>query len=99
LGVGGMGEVYLAHDPLLERDVALKVLPAELAEHPQRRGRFLREARAAASLNHPNITTIHEIGEADGRDYIAFEYVQGRSLRELVLERPLALQELVDIAL
>jgi len=98
LGTGGMGEVYLAHDPLLDRQVALKVLPADLAEHPNRRARFLHEARAAASLNHPNITTIHEIGEADGRDFIAFEYVEGRTLRERIAGRPLELKALVDIA-
>src|SRR5262249_28170297 len=71
LGRGGMGEVSLAHAPRLARDVALKVLPLGLAQRPRRRERFLREARAAASLNHPNITTIHEIVEADGRDAIA----------------------------
>ncbi len=63
-----MGEVFLARDPRLGREVAVKVLPPDLTRDPDRRTRFLREARAAASLNHPNITTIHEIGEADGRD-------------------------------
>lgn len=99
LGKGGMGEVYLARDSQLERDVALKLLPAELSREPGRRARFLHEARAAASLNHPNITTIHEIGEADGRDYLALECVRGRTLHELLAERPLSLLELVDVAL
>src|SRR5262245_40250379 len=99
LGAGGMGEVYLARDPRLERDVALKVLPEKLRNDPERRQRLLREARAVAKLAHPNITAIHEIGEAEGRDYIAFEYVEGRTLDELVRSRPLSLGELVDLAL
>ena len=99
LGKGGMGEVYRAHDARLDREVALKLLPADLGRQPDRRARFLHEARAAASLNHPNITTIHEIGEADGRDYIALECVQGRTLHELLADHPLTLLELVDIAL
>ncbi|MHC5209241.1 MAG: protein kinase domain-containing protein [Planctomycetota bacterium] len=98
LGRGGMGEVYRAHDPLLKRDVALKQLPVELGAHPVRRARLLREARAAASLNHPSITTIHEIGEADDRDYIAFEYVEGRGLHEILADGPLDIEALVDIA-
>jgi serine/threonine protein kinase len=98
LGRGGMGEVWLAHDPRLDRDVALKVLPAELADDPERRERLLKEARAAAALNHPHITTIHEIGETDGRDYIALEYVQGRTVQELLACRPLELSELVNLA-
>jgi TolB-like protein len=93
-----MGEVYRAHDPVLDRDVALKQLPAELGAHPVRRARFLREARAAASLNHPSITTIHEVGEADERDYIAFELVEGRTLHAILRERRLAAEELADIA-
>ena len=80
LGAGGMGEVYCAHDTKLGRDVAFKVLPWELADDPERRARLLREARAAASLNHPNICTIHEVGEADGQAYIAMEVVEGTPL-------------------
>jgi tetratricopeptide (TPR) repeat protein/predicted Ser/Thr protein kinase len=99
LGAGGMGVVWLARDPRLEREVALKVLPEELRDDPQRRQRFLREARAVAKLAHPNITAIHEIGEADGRDFIAFEYVEGTTLDELVRARPRTLAELVDLAL
>ncbi len=86
LGRGGMGAVYLAHDPRLARDVALKVLSPALASSPGFRERFLSEARSCSRLNHPNITTIHEIGEEDGLDYIAFEYVQGENL-ETILER------------
>jgi tetratricopeptide (TPR) repeat protein/predicted Ser/Thr protein kinase len=98
LGRGGMGEVHLARDTRLDREVALKLLPAELADDEERRGRLLREARAAASLNHPNITTIHDVGEAEGRDYIAQEYVEGRPLSELLAERRLPLPELAELA-
>ncbi|MCH2107240.1 MAG: protein kinase, partial [Planctomycetes bacterium] len=78
LGSGGMGEVYLAHDPRLDRDVALKVLKEEMLSDEGRRARFHREAKAAAGLNHPSITTIHEVGEADGKDFIAQELVDGK---------------------
>jgi serine/threonine protein kinase len=98
LGRGGMGEVWLAHDPRLDRDVALKVLPPELADDPERREQLLTEARAAAALNHPHITTIHEIGAAGGRDYIALEYVQGRTVQELLAARRLDVAELVNLA-
>jgi len=98
LGRGGMGEVYLAHDPRLDRDVALKLLPPELADDPVRRERFLAEARAAAALNHPNITTIHEIGQAAGRDYLALEYVEGRTIQELLATRRLPRTEFVNLA-
>jgi TolB-like protein/Flp pilus assembly protein TadD len=99
IGAGGMGEVFLARDPRLDREVAVKVLPADLTQDPDRRTRFLREARAAAALNHPNITTIHEIGEMDGRDYIAFELVDGKTLQAVLDERKLPLTEIVDLAL
>ena len=98
LGRGGMGEVYLAHDPRLDRDVALKLLPPELADDAVRRERFLVEARAAAALNHPNITTIHEIGQAAGRDYLALEYVEGRTIQELLSTRKLPRTEFVNLA-
>jgi hypothetical protein len=98
LGRGGMGEVHLARDTRLERTVALKLLPAELADDAERRSRLLRVARAAAALDHPNITTIHDIGEAGGRDYIAQEYLEGRPLSELIAERRLPLDELADLA-
>src|SRR5262245_60742572 len=99
LGAGGMGEVYLARDSRLEREVALKVLPEALRDDPERRQRFLREARAVAKLAHPNITAIHEIGEADGRDFLAFEYVEGRTLDELVRAQPLPLGQIIELAL
>ena len=98
LGRGGMGEVYLAHDPRLDRDVALKLLPPELADDAERRERFLAEARAAAALNHPYITTIHEIGQAAGRDYLALEYVEGRTVQELLTTRRLPRTEIVNLA-
>jgi len=80
IGAGGMGEVYRAHDEQLERDVALKVLPATGFSDPAARARLLREARSAAGLNHPHICTVHEVGEADGQAYIAMELVAGQSL-------------------
>ena len=88
LGAGGMGEVYRAHDEQLDRDVALKVLPAVSCHDPAARARLLREARAASKLNHPNICTIHEVGEADGQVYIAMELVEGRSLSSYVAAGP-----------
>jgi TolB-like protein/Tfp pilus assembly protein PilF/predicted Ser/Thr protein kinase len=99
LGQGGMGEVHLASDSRLERKVAIKLLPEELRAEPERRVRFLREARAVAQLSHPNITQIFEVGEVDGRDFIAFELVDGRTLQERIAERPFSLAEIVDLAL
>ncbi len=78
LGVGGMGEVYLAQDPRLDRDIALKILPTELASDPARIRRFIREAKAASGLKHPNVATIYEIGKSDKFHFIAMEYVEGR---------------------
>jgi len=80
IGAGGMGEVYRAHDESLDRDVAIKVLPAESFRDANARARLLREARTASQLNHPNICTIHEVGEADGQAYIAMELVEGQPL-------------------
>ena len=99
LGVGGMGEVYLAQDPRLERTVALKILPAELACDPERMRRFVREARAASALKHPNVATIHEMGESDGIHFIAMEYVEGQTLVSKISGRPLKNAEIVEIAL
>ncbi len=84
IGAGGMGEVYLAQDTKLDRKVALKILPAELASKRDRMRRFTQEAKAAAALNHPNIAHIYEIGESDGRNFIAMEFVDGQTLRELI---------------
>ena len=83
IGEGGMGEVYLAEDTNLDRKVAIKILPPELASNADRMRRFRQEAKAAAALNHPNISHIYEIGEVDGKNFIAMEYVEGRSLERL----------------
>jgi len=84
LGAGGMGEVYLAQDVELDRRVALKILPQELAANRDRMRRFIQEAKVAAALNHPNVAHIYEIGEAAGLNFIAMEYVEGKSLREKI---------------
>jgi len=99
LGEGGMGVVWRAQDPRLDREVALKLLPEALRGDPDRRARFLREARAVAQLSHPHITAIHEVGEADGLDFIAFEYVDGRTLTEILAARRLTPDEIVGAAL
>ena len=82
LGVGGMGEVYLAEDAQLRRRVALKILPADLASNQDRMRRFIQEAQAAAALNHPHIAHIYEIGESEGVNFIAMEFIDGLTLRE-----------------
>lgn len=100
LGNGGMGEVYLAHDTKLDRKVALKLLPTELAQDAGRRRRFLAEAKAASALNHPNICTIHEVGEAnDERMFISMEYVEGQTLASRIRAGSLSLAQIVVIAL
>jgi eukaryotic-like serine/threonine-protein kinase len=99
LGAGGMGEVYLAHDARLNRDVAIKVLPADRSMDDAARQRFLREARAASALNHPNIITIYETDSHDGVAYIAMEYVRGRTLASLVEAGRLPDSEVVGYAI
>jgi serine/threonine protein kinase len=98
LGAGGMGEVYRARDERLSRSVALKVLPGEISDDKSRLERFEKEARAASSLNHPNIVTIYDIGSADSLAYIAMELVEGRTLREVLLAGPLPLRRLLALA-
>ncbi|MBS1786709.1 MAG: serine/threonine-protein kinase [Acidobacteria bacterium] len=98
LGRGGMGEVYLAEDGRLERKVALKVLPAAFTENRDRVQRFEREAKAASALNHPNILTIHEIGEVDGAHYIVSEFVEGETLRAMIERSKLSVSEAISIA-
>jgi len=95
LGEGGMGAVYLAHDAGLDRNVALKILPPDLAAKTDRMERFVREAKAAAALNHPNIAHIYEIGESDGINFIAMEFVDGETLREVIHARQADLKKLL----
>ena len=93
-----MGEVYRAKDHKLGRDVAIKVLREELASDPERLRRFEQEARSASALNHPNIITIHDIGKHEATPYIAMEYVEGKTLREMLAEGPLPTKKLLQLA-
>ena len=97
-GAGGMGEVYLARDTRLGRKVAVKVLPAELADDPKRLARFEREARAAAALNHPHIAAVHDVGVHEGVHFIVQEYIEGDTLREAVNRGALPLMRVLDLA-
>ncbi len=98
LGAGGMGEVYLAQDTLLDRKVAIKLLPAESLADDQARKRLVREAQAAAKLDHPNICSIYEVGEADSRQFIVMQYVDGETLDIRATRKPLELSEIFSIA-
>jgi len=99
LGRGGMGEVYRAVDTRLDRPVALKLLPAEVAGNPERLRRFTREAKAASSLNHPSIATIHEIGESDGIHWIAMELVEGQTLADRLQGHRMAMNEILEVGI
>ncbi len=98
IGAGGMGEVYLAEDTKLKRQVALKFMPLPYSTDPDARERFKREAQAAAVLNHPNIVTIHEVGEFHGRPYIVMEHCRGRSLRDYLIGKTLTIGQFLDLA-
>src|SRR6266853_1319331 len=98
IGAGGMGVVYKALDTHLDRFVAIKVLPPEKVADPERKRRFVQEAKAASALNHPNIITIYDIASENGKDFIAMEYVPGRALNQLIARKGLPLGEALKYA-
>src|SRR5438445_776309 len=98
LGKGGMGEVYRAHDTRLHRTVAIKILPHDKVADPERKRRFLQEARAASALNHPNIVTLHDIANDSGVDYLVMEHVAGKSLDKLIAPKGLPLTAAIGYA-
>src|SRR5687768_12288274 len=99
IGVGGMGEVYLARDKKLDREVAIKILNEEFNEDQSHLQRFVSEAKAASALNHPNILTIYEFGEAEDARFIVSEYIEGKTLREIIRESRLRLPEILDVSI
>src|SRR3989337_1827924 len=99
MGGGGMGEVYRARDPRLDRVVAIKVLPAHLADRPDVRERFEREARTIAGLNHPHICTLYDIGQQDGTDFLVMEYLEGETLSMRLMKGPLPLDQVLRYAI
>src|ERR1035438_8913031 len=98
IGAGGMGEVYRAHDTRLNRDVAVKILPATFSSDPERLQRFAQESRAAAALNHPNILSIFDIGEAQGAPYVVSELLEGETLRDRLRSGVLPSRKAIDYA-
>src|SRR5215831_19965495 len=99
LGAGGMGEVFLAEDKRLERKAAIKFLPAQMLVHPERRQRFLNEARAASALNHPHVCVVYDVGETeDGLPFIAMEFVEGQPLDAVLKHGPLEMARIAEIA-
>jgi eukaryotic-like serine/threonine-protein kinase len=99
LGAGGMGEVYRARDPRLDRSVAIKVLPSHLTSDPERRARFEREAKAISSLNHPHICTVYDVGREDGTDYLVMEMVEGETLAQRLKKGALPLEQMLRTAI
>src|SRR6266850_4931262 len=99
IGKGGMGAVYKAYDKKLQRVVALKLLPPEYISQQDRRRRFFQEARAASALNHPHILTVYEVGEDEGKPYIAMEFVEGETLRQKIKSRTLQVNEILGFAI
>ena len=99
IGAGGMGEVYRAKDTRLDRIVAIKVLPPHLADSPELRERFEREARTIASLNHPHICTLHDVGHQDGTDFLVMEYLEGETLAQRLIKGPLPLDQVLQYAI
>ncbi len=99
IGKGGMGEVYLAKDKKLDRQVAVKILNEEFSRHESNLERFIREAKSASALNHPNILVVHEVGESEDAHYIVSEFIKGKTLREMLKESPPSLAEVLDIAI
>ncbi len=98
LGAGGMGEVYRARDTRLDRDVAIKILPANFSADPERLRRFDQEARAAGQLNHPNVLTVHDLGTHEGSPYLVTELIEGRTVRERLLAGPISVPDVVEFA-
>src|ERR1051325_3345034 len=99
LGAGGMGEVYRARDPRLQRDVAIKVLPSSFTNDGERLRRFEQEARAVAALNHPNIVAIHDLGSADDVHFIVSELLEGETLRQRLMQGPIPVRKAVEWAI